>query len=93
MKGVKNKLVNAHILLQCDDKNHKICGKLQDKLMTTFNEVKESDIITTNNSIDFCVYGVAKIDPSKKDLFVNALRSLKPNSKKVKNVKVYLEAM
>lgn len=97
MKG-KNHLVNAHILLQCGDANHEnMCAKLRDILITNFNEVKEADTITQiMGETDFCVSGVAKIDPNKRDLFENALRALQPNSNKdskVKDVRIYLETI
>ena len=97
MKG-KSRLVNAHILLQCGNIKHEnTCAKLKDALIANFNEVKEADIITQITSdTNFCVSGIAKIDPHKKDLFVNALRSLQTNPNKksrVKDARVYLEVV
>lgn len=97
MKG-KNRLVNAHILLQCGNAKHEsMCAKLRDTLVSSFNEVKEADTIAPiMDKTNFCVSGIAKIDPNKRDLFVSALRSLQTNSSKgskVKDVRVYLETI
>ena len=97
MKG-KSRLVNAHILLQCGNIKHEnTCAQLKDALVDNFNEVKEADIITQiTGDTNFCVSGLAKIDPHKKDLFINALRSLQTNHTKrsrVKDVRVYLEVL
>ena len=92
----KSRLVNVHILLQCADAKHEnMCAELRNALIDKFNEVKEADIITQiMGDTDFCVTGIAKIDPKKRKMFENALRTLKANSKnnsKVKDVKTYLE--
>ena len=97
MKG-KSQLVNAHILLQCGNVKHEnTCVELKDALVANFNEVKEADNITqTTSDTNFCVSGIAKIDPHKKDLFVNALHLLQTNPNKnsrVKDVRVYLESI
>lgn len=97
MKG-KSQLVNAYILLQCGKVKHEnTCVELKDALVANFNEVKEADNITQITSdTNFCVSGIAKIDPHKKDSFVNALRSLQtsPNkNSRVKDVRVYLESI
>ncbi len=97
MKG-ESQLVNAHILLQCGNAKHEsMCAKLKDALVANFNEVKEADTITQiMGDTNFCVSGIAKIDPHKRDSFVSALRSLQTNSNKnsrVKDVSVYLEAI
>ncbi len=96
MKG-RNNLVNAHILLQCADPRHEdMCEKLRDALVDNFNEVKEADVITQiTGDADFCVTGIAKINPDKERRFKAALEKLQANSKeksKVKNVRIYIEA-
>jgi|APSaa5957512535_1039671.scaffolds.fasta_scaffold52780_2 hypothetical protein len=95
MKG-KQKLVNAHILLQCADSNHDgMCVELRDSLLEKFGDVEEATTIhQTMGEGDFCVSAIATIDPSKSELFEKALRELQANSKprsKVEDVRVYLE--
>ena len=92
----KNKLVNAHILLQCSDAKHEsTCVELRDALIDSFNEVKEASTITWfGDGPNFCVEGVATINPKKREMFEDALRKLRTSSKKrsrVKNVQVDLE--
>ena len=94
--GGKNKLVNAHILLQCLDAKHEsTCVELRDALIDGFNEVKKASTVTqVMGDGDFCVEGVAKIDPNKRGMFEDALRNLRTGSKKgssVRNVQVDLE--
>ncbi len=93
----KEKLVNAHILLQCADTKHGcMCAKLRDALIDNFNEVKEADVVTQiTGDTDFCVSGIAKISSKKIDKFKTALDSLQANFKKssqAKNVRIYIEA-
>lgn len=74
-----------------------MCAKLRDTLVSSFNEVKEADTIAPiMDKTNFCVSGIAKTDPNKRDLFISALRSLQTNSSKgskVKDVRVYLETI
>ena len=101
-------------MLRCPDEKHvDTYGDLRDELVDKFNEVKEASTITTipggdgsdvDDGIDFCVMGIARIDPLKKQAFEDALRSLGTDRKdspsvssrrhspsKVKDVRVYLE--
>ena len=92
----KNRLVNAHILLQCSDAGHgSTCLELRDALIDGFNEVKKASTVTqVMGDGDFCVEGVAKIDPKKRGMFEDALRNLRAGSKKrsgVRAVQVDLE--
>ncbi len=92
----KDKLVNAHILLQCGDSKHDgLCGELRNALVDNFYEVKEADVVTQiTGDTDFCVTGIAKINPDKTDKFKTALKALHANSKKnsqVKDVRIYIE--
>ena len=89
MKG-KNQLVNVHILLQCGNAKHEsMCVKQRDTLVASFNEVKEADAITPIMSkTNFCVSGITKIDPNKRDLFVSALRHSKQIPVKARKLKM-----
>ena len=92
----KNKLVNAHVLLQCADAKHEsMCEELRDSLLNNFNEVRKAGTVTQiMGDGNFCVVGVAKINLKKREKFENALRNLKANSKKnskVKDVKIDFE--
>ena len=92
MKLKRNSLVNAHILLHCEELE---CAGLCDKLINSFNEVKEASVVTTGKNY-FYVSGIAKINPNKKSLFKRALHSLQTNPNKnsrVKDVKCWLEVI
>ena len=93
----KSGLIVAHVMLQCRNAKHEgTCAELCDTLVNRFNEVKEAHTITQiTGKSDFCVSGTAKINPYKKDLFTDALRTLltdSDNNSMVKDVRVYLEA-
>ena len=93
----KNKLVNAHILLQCTDPKHDgLCEELRNALVDNFYEVEEASAVTQiTGDTDFCVTGIARINPDKTDKFKTALKDLHVHSKrnsKVKNVRIYLES-
>ena len=46
MNNSKNKLVNAHILLQCADAKHEnTCEELRGALVDNFNEIIEADTL------------------------------------------------
>ena len=86
----KNGLVNAHVLLRCEENE---CDGLRDRLVGSFNEVKEAYAVTTDKD-HFYVSGTAKIHPDKKNMFKRALGLLQANSDKdsrVRDVKCWLE--
>ena len=93
---VKRNLVNAHILLQCADSNHDaMCVELRNSLLEKFGDVNEATTVQqTMGEGDFCVSATATINPSKLELFKEALLKLQANKmkeSKVQDVRVYLE--
>lgn len=83
-------LVAAHVMLQCTDPDHKnLCKSLRDDLMTNFLEVKRASTVKAVGHENFCVIGIATINPKKRQQFETALSKLKTNSN-ASDVQVYL---
>lgn len=89
-----SKLVIAHVLLQCADPDHKnSCKDLRDELMSNFLEVKRASTVEATGEKAFCVRGIAKINPERRQEFETALGKLQAKSAnaKVVDVEVYVE--
>ena len=83
-------LVTAHVMLQCTDPAHKnSCRDLRDALMENFLEVKQASTVKAIGHENFCVIGIATINPKKRQQFETALCKLKKSSK-ASDVRVYL---
>lgn len=74
-------LVTAHVLLQCTDPDHRnTCKNLRDDLMENFLEVKQASTVKAIGEENFCVIGIATINPKKHQQFEAALRKLEKSS-------------
>lgn len=55
-------LSTAHILLRCDDNNHKACSKIRDAVFDKFNNVGEiQTVYPDENDKHYCVMGTFTI--------------------------------
>lgn len=88
------RLATAHVLIKCTDPDHDgTCGDLRDDLMANFFEVKRASTVTSMGDMEFCVRGIATINPAKRAKFEAALREFAASVQgaAAPDVRVYVE--
>ena len=88
------RLATAHVLMKCTDPDHAgACRSLRDELMANFLEVKRASTVASMGDMEFCVRGIAIINPEKRAKFEAALRRLAESGPgaAAPDVRVYIE--
>lgn len=84
-------LATAHVLLQCADPNHDACVDLRDELLKNCLEVKRASVVESAGHMRFCVRGISKIDPKRRQEFQEYLQEMGSPGARVSDAQVYVE--